>query len=399
MAQFRTLRYDGVMPTRSLTLYHATRAQFETFDLAQTVDGGLHAGTEAQARMRGGRQARLMAFEVHLEKIRRCRDEGGDWARRIKAARQAGCDAIVYLNRYEGIPSARLDALRAAGLASAQLDRLSDAEFKKKVPEAEDSYIILHTEDLYRVRWLPASDAEAAPPADPPAPAAWVPPQAHLQQVTHIGHLDRQDKGWQGPSQEGEGLSFSTCPEAWERIAGLAGRPHWRASAEGWRLLDGHASLNDPQGAATLTAWGQEQGWITLKKAYEVHYWDDELQQLIQMPCADLDEALAEFEPFQDDDDPRNRLVEKPLWCPTAKLCAHMSQPPAMANRPHALALQWVTTVWAQDHDWDGVWWADALKPEQYSAPRGVLFANRVRAEEWRPVSTAVPARRSARPR
>lgn len=40
-----------------------------------------------------------------MTRVRRSRDPGGDWSGRVRAARSAGAEAIVYLNRYEGITS------------------------------------------------------------------------------------------------------------------------------------------------------------------------------------------------------------------------------------------------------------------------------------------------------
>lgn len=139
-------------------LYHGTRADFDTLDLSQTVDGGLHVGTEAQARMRAGRSGRLLAVELDLYQVRRSRDLGGEWKAKIRQAKGAGCQAIVYLNRFEGIPLERFEALREAGIDP---DRLTDAQFRKAVPEAHDSWIVF---DLAFVRRRPDQDISPSVP-------------------------------------------------------------------------------------------------------------------------------------------------------------------------------------------------------------------------------------------
>lgn len=48
-------------------------------------------------------RAFLHEVEVEVTRVRRSRDPGGDWSGRVRAARSAGLDAIVYLNRYEGV--------------------------------------------------------------------------------------------------------------------------------------------------------------------------------------------------------------------------------------------------------------------------------------------------------
>ena len=141
-----------------MILWHGSRTRFATIDLSRTVDGGLHLGTEAQARMRNA--AFLHEIEIDATRLRRARDTGGNWAARIRAARREGCHGIVYLNRYEGIPTARIEDLHARGLLE-RLDRLSDADFRKLVPEARDSFILL---DPTRARILRVLAQEARSP-------------------------------------------------------------------------------------------------------------------------------------------------------------------------------------------------------------------------------------------
>lgn len=139
-------------PHPNPVLYHGTRATFTDLDLSQTVDGGVHFGTEAQARMRAGRSGRLLAAELDVFQVRRSQDTGGEWKAKIRQAKAAGFNALVYLNRYEGIPLERFEALAAQGLDP---DRLSDAEFRRAIPEAQDSWIVF---DLAFVRRLPLHD-------------------------------------------------------------------------------------------------------------------------------------------------------------------------------------------------------------------------------------------------
>jgi hypothetical protein len=359
-------------------LYHATRATFDTFDFTQTVDGGVHAGTEAQARMRGGSSARLIALSVTVNHPRRCRDEGGNWAQRIKQARAAGHDAIVYLNRYEGIPLERFAAAEAKGV---DLDKLSDSAFKKHVPEATDSYIILHPQDIYIVK-PPAAASTPPQTADGPESVpvlTW--PRAALKRVVHIGRMDPADKGWQGPSHEGDGLSFSTCPDAWERIARLGDRPWWETSAQDWRLLNGHACLKDAARRTELLTWARDAGLVTSSTVFEAQYLDEEENTLVTFSAPTAQAAWDEVEGKEDE--PTTRVREKTAWLPTAQLGAQMAQDPRVAGQPHALTEQWVVTAWAQAHDWDGVWWADRLAPARFSAPRGMLFSRAVTPDHW----------------
>jgi hypothetical protein len=144
----------------TLTLYHGTHQGVDTLDAAKTVDGGLHVGTRAQAQMRNAQRL----FHVHLDlgRVRRSQDRGGDWADRIKDARTRGFDAIVYLNRYEGIP---LSQVQRAADEGVDLDRLSDQQFRRRIPEAHDSWIVLnpHAVTVVGVEDRPARTKRRAP--------------------------------------------------------------------------------------------------------------------------------------------------------------------------------------------------------------------------------------------
>lgn len=142
-----------------LILWHGSASLFDAFD-ARLCGGGIHLGTEAQARMRNS--AVLYRVEVEAGRSRRSRDEGGGWAARIRSARGAGLHSIVYLNRWEGIPAERIAALAAAG-DLARLDRLPDAAFRRLVPEARGSLLVW---DPGRLRIL--ERLEARPPAAAP---------------------------------------------------------------------------------------------------------------------------------------------------------------------------------------------------------------------------------------
>lgn len=122
------------------TFWHGSTRLFSEFDHSKTIDGGLHVGSRAQAIMRNSPV--LYQIEVDLTRIRRSRDCGGNWASRVKSARASGFEAISYLNRYEGIPMERIKALAASDRLS-NLDALTDRAFRKLVPEAEDSLILL----------------------------------------------------------------------------------------------------------------------------------------------------------------------------------------------------------------------------------------------------------------
>lgn len=93
-------------------------------------EGGVHFGTLPQAEMRGGR-GNARRFWLKMESTARLRDRG-----QFKAIPR-GRDSAIYLNRYEGISVETVESIPGA-----VLDRLTDAQFKKRVPEAADSQLV-----------------------------------------------------------------------------------------------------------------------------------------------------------------------------------------------------------------------------------------------------------------
>lgn len=160
---------DNAVADLGLVLYHGTSTSIMRLDPSRTVDGGLHFGTRAQARMRVGGRGCLLQARLIIDplRVRRSRDTGGNWKARIHQARAAGCQAIVYLNRYEGIPTERVLDAQSQGV---DLDRLTDAQFRQQVPEAQDSWIVFSLEQVRVLdRIEPAAHAQVDASIQPSA--------------------------------------------------------------------------------------------------------------------------------------------------------------------------------------------------------------------------------------
>jgi hypothetical protein len=130
-----------------MLVYHSGKEKIERFDAAKTVGGGFHFGTYEQAKMRGGKRGETFVARLAISNPRRSKDMGGNWKAKITSAKAGGHDGIVYLNRYEGVTAERIKALSESGQLN-KLDQLSDAEFRRVVPEARDSYIAFRPEQI-----------------------------------------------------------------------------------------------------------------------------------------------------------------------------------------------------------------------------------------------------------
>lgn len=103
---------------------------------------GLHVGTREQAMMRNSKA--LYEIEFMPGQTRRTQDcpDKAKWRIKIRSAIRGPYDTIVYLNRFEGMTSERVEILAQSGDLS-KLDSCSDVIAKKLFPEARDSYLLL----------------------------------------------------------------------------------------------------------------------------------------------------------------------------------------------------------------------------------------------------------------
>lgn len=134
----------SVMPRRAFLIegYHSSNE--EEFN----PRGRLHIGTMEQARMRGGRH--LYRITVSTERrMPRLRDEGA-WRERILERHARHADIAVYLNRHEGISLEAFDIARESG----NIDAMTDANFRRNVLGASDSWIVLNASAITGVERL-----------------------------------------------------------------------------------------------------------------------------------------------------------------------------------------------------------------------------------------------------
>ena len=117
-------------------------AHHSSGDERLVVQPMLHVGSLAQARMRGGRHLHRMAIVPGI-RVPRLRDTG-DWSERRLMRHASRAPVLVYLNRYEGVPLEEFEIARQrAAAVSLSLEDLSDAAFRRLVPSAQDSWVVL----------------------------------------------------------------------------------------------------------------------------------------------------------------------------------------------------------------------------------------------------------------
>lgn len=191
-------------------------------------------------------------------------------------------------------------------------------------------------------------------------------PTKRFTQLWHVGSLQVADKGQQGPSQEGSGLSVSLHPNDWASIARLGGNPIWDVRRLLNRFLNFH-KLSLAQHKA-LQAWGIGKGYLVLKQQWELKYHDSEADEDCICLFDTEEEAHREIPDWLGDSEPATvREVTRP--CATPFMAERLGFDTRFCD-----AMEMTATFWVEDEtDLDGVWWQDTYAPESLSAPRGVI--------------------------
>lgn len=192
-----------------------------------------------------------------------------------------------------------------------------------------------------------------ADPADLPA--------VELEGLVHIGTLDPARKGM---SYEGSCLSVSACPEAWEHIAHLGGNPWWACKRLGNQFIDA-LSLTRHQ-RDQVEEWAVTHGLAQRVRVWRVRYFDDELDETRSLLVTTEAEARQEAEAIDGDPVPTQALVA------TDALVGRMGQDPGVD------AFDFILCCYAEDHGYDGVFWAESLSPSTLSAPRAGIAPSKI---------------------
>lgn len=229
------------MAQEKLPLWHGSSSRIERFE-GDALTGTIHLGTLAQAAMRSGGK-HLHLVEISMPRLKRVQDHGHDRADQIRKARAAGYDGLVYLNRYEGIEVSSIEAALAKN-PGINLDRISDAAFRKLFPEASDSYLSF---DPHHCKFLGYFETRSAA-------------EAFLQDGKQVAKISPTDHGvWHVRIDYDEG-----DPESYRAIIVSQGKEQRRFEGQG------------PEGDwAAYMAWAQQNEILAITSSSLTHFcWD-----------------------------------------------------------------------------------------------------------------------------
>jgi len=196
--------------------------------------------------------------------------------------------------------------------------------------------------------------------------------------VYHCGTLDPSAAS--AARLEGSALAVSTCPQSWRRIARIpGGHPTYALTRPGARFIDLFAL--DQRTRAKMLRVCCIEGLLQRQMIYRVTWIDDDLEAEMVSLCPTSDEAIERA-----GDDP-DLITQLPGHAPSRSLERRHGQ------LDLTIAADVALLTLAASLGFDGLWWAEALDPLSYSAPRGAIYpAGEDALARWRVEAVTGPA-------
>lgn len=191
--------------------------------------------------------------------------------------------------------------------------------------------------------------------------------------VYHVGDLSKP-RPKTGTGYEGDGLPVSEHPDAWRRIGRLGG-DLWFLDKKGGQgqFMNMIAAKKNKALRSRITSWAVNSGWATQGKVWQASWEDDEWEDTFMATYASREEAEKEHEEDAD-------IEEISALVATPKLNNWWSSFTKENTIAPSLVEDMLFYLFARDQtDMEGVWWNEILDVSRLSAPRGVIFQERLK--------------------
>ncbi|MEG0736991.1 MAG: hypothetical protein RR441_08990 [Longicatena sp.] len=183
-------------------------------------------------------------------------------------------------------------------------------------------------------------------------------------------------------SYEGSGLSVSDCPDIWTRIARIGGRNTNRLTKEKGVFLNYHVL-----GTARkkIKQWGLEQGFIEKQDIYFVPGTSEDGGEYY-MSYIDPEEAYEDYKDYVEYSLEEALTLSKEEVLGKIRKSGYKATPKLLdvSMRDHIDPIETIdllVVAWAEQFtELDGVHWADIRDEANLSAPRSVIFNNKVKS-------------------
>lgn len=216
-------------------------------------------------------------------------------------------------------------------------------------------------------------------------------PIVELDAVFHVGTLDATKVGLNSGkgSQEGNCLSVSLCPNAWQSIARLGGYATHRLETADGAFLDALAVAQEPEFLESIVDWGLSENLVESATRWRTWYFDDEREEWGYFLSSSQESALDELRSNQDIDDveeaeaPEGHRAIEDVSILIGREALRATTGFSLGkdeDATDALLIEWARRG-PHGLSFDGVWWNETHAPESLSAPRGAILPERVR--DW----------------
>lgn len=232
-------------------------------------------------------------------------------------------------------------------------------------------------------------------------------PVIPLNRVLHIGTMRAEDVGSNHASSfEGNCLSVSLCPRAWERIARLGGDDLHELRTDDGLFLDMHAVMRDGEAVAALLDWAAESGLVAEREVWKLWTQDEYTRRWSfdfypsREKAEDAARRIGGLGPDDEIRGPRKGPGIEAVTMPVATqglqdasgLRCLPFDPKGVQITPgdhlDAVVMAWAINEVPEliGRPLDGVWWRDTYSPDRLSAPRGGIFPGRVASWSAAPI-------------
>jgi hypothetical protein len=191
---------------------------------------------------------------------------------------------------------------------------------------------------------------------------------AKYSKIYHVGKLDSGKRAKPDQSLEGSGVSVSLNPNAWRKIARLSGDVYELTKANPKFLTYSNKTQ------ATALKWSTANGYIKNAQRWTYEYFSGDLDDTVVLEFASREAAVEEA-----GDDLENIKEIKKGYELDKKGLAYWEKSFTSAPKADGFWGQILAIVWyAEAKGYDGVWWDEIYDPTIYSAPRGVIFQDKL---------------------
>jgi hypothetical protein len=193
-----------------------------------------------------------------------------------------------------------------------------------------------------------------------------------MKPVYHVGDLSKPRVAPHSSLEGGE-LSVSHHPESWKQIAQLGGTVTALHNPKARFFVVANKGHED-----RAVKWASDNGYLQPAKVHRVTWHDSEAGHDMYSEHhseEDLRRSHGSAEEMREEGK-THEIVDGHKFGPKGEAYHWSSFPKAEVNHQHARSF--APIFYAKHHGYDGVMWNEPHEPENLSAPRGLIFQEKL---------------------